>query len=159
MDNQVVTIILTIIGGGIGYFIKYIIDKKKELQNEVNKERRESYQGFVNLIIDILSPDNNKKPNHIKELKDFSKKNILYASPTVVSYFSDYMQFVYSTSEQKMTPEQNATHFLLLTKVLKEMRKDIGLSNKGLGNNGEVLVRAILKDFDKTILLRIEENS
>ena len=35
-----------------------------------------------------------------------------------------------------------------MTKIMAEMRKDLGLNNKGLGKNGEVLLRAILKDYD-----------
>jgi len=28
------------------------------------------------------------------------------------------------------------------------MRKDLGLKNKGLGKNGEMLLRALLSDYD-----------
>ena len=30
-----------------------------------------------------------------------------------------------------------------------EMRKDIGLKNDGLGKNGEMLIRALINDYDK----------
>lgn len=40
----VLSITLPLIGAGIGYLIKSNIEKKKELTNEITKERREIYQ-------------------------------------------------------------------------------------------------------------------
>lgn len=34
------------------------------------------------------------------------------------------------------------------------MRKDLGLSNKGLGEDGEILIRGIFRDFDTIIKKR-----
>jgi hypothetical protein len=61
----------------------------------------------------------------LKRLYDFYKKNILFAPPSVVNAFSDYMQFLYSYDNT----DENATYEQIkkLTKVLKEMRKDLGL--------------------------------
>ena len=36
-------IALPLIGGGIGYFIKYYVEKSKEIANELTKQRREIY--------------------------------------------------------------------------------------------------------------------
>ena len=38
-----------------------------------------------------------------------------------------------------------------MTKIMLEMRKDLGLKNKGLGKNGEMLMRALITDYDKII--------
>ena len=43
------TILLPLIGAGVGYLIKSKIEKEKELNSELNKQRREIYQNFVNL--------------------------------------------------------------------------------------------------------------
>jgi hypothetical protein len=39
-------------------------------------------------------------------------------------------------------------HLQSMTKIMAEMRKDLGLKNKGLGKNGEMLMRALIKDYD-----------
>jgi len=143
-----ITITLPLAGGGVGFLLKRYLDKKRELFNENAKERRQAYQDFVNIIIDIFAGKDKKekKPFDINRLYDFYKKNILFAPPSVVNAFSDYMQYLYVFDSNN--PDQTAEHIKKLTEVLKQMRKDLGLNNSDLGNNGEKLMRAILKDFD-----------
>lgn len=147
------TILLPLTGGGLGFLLKRYLDKKKELFNEIAKERRQSYQDFINLIIDIFSADKvpgkkRKTEDHVGKLYEFYKKNILFAPPKIVNAFGDYMQFIYAMETSK-DPQKNRTHVLMLTRVMKEMRKDIGLKNDDLGKDGEKLMRAIINDFDK----------
>lgn len=142
-----ITILLPIVGGGIGFLLKRYLDKKRELFSENAKERRQAYQDFVNIIIDIFAgTKDKKKPFDINRLYDFYKKNILFAPPKVVNAFSDYMQYIYVIDSSD--PNQTAEHIKKLTEVLKHMRADLGLSNKDLGINGERLMRAIINDFD-----------
>lgn len=147
----VISLFISLISGMIGYFVKNQIDKKKELLNEVNKERRKAYQDFINLVVDLFanikSEDKKENSEFIPSLYSFYKKNILFASPKVVNSFSDYMQFIfhYDTNDKR----QHFEHILKLTEVMKAMREDIGLSNKDLGKHGENLMRAIINDFDK----------
>ena len=147
------TILLPLTGAGLGFLLKRYLDKKKELFNEIANERRQSYQDFINLIIDIFSADKignkkNKTESHVAKLYEFYKKNILFAPPKIVNAFGDYMQYIYSMEENK-DPQKNRIHVLMLTRVMKEMRKDIGLKNTDLGDDGEKLMRAIINDFDK----------
>lgn len=144
------SIILPLIGAAVGYLIKQSIEKNKELLSEVTKERRLIYQQYVNLIMDLFAntkAPNNKEINMVKELYGFYKKYLLYASPNVIKAFSDYFQFLYTEDTQTNLPK----NMKLLSKIMLEMRKDLGLKNDGLGLNGEMLLRAILKDYD-TIL-------
>lgn len=144
-----ITILLPLIGGGIGFLLKRYLDKKREVFNENAKERRQAYQDFIDLIIDLFANSklkNNKKLD-INKLYAFYKRNILFAPPKVVNAFSDYMQFLYHYDDSDETAKY--TQIKKLTKVLKEMRADLGLKNKGLGKNGERLMRAIINDFDK----------
>lgn len=143
-----ITILLPLVGGGVGFLLKRYLDKKRELFNENAKERRQAYQDFVNIIIDIFAgkKDANQESFDVNRLYDFYKKNILFAPPSVVNAFSDYMQFIYIFENNDQN--QTAEHIKKLTEVLKQMRKDLGLSNADLGENGEKLMRAIIKDFD-----------
>lgn len=142
------TIILPLVGAGIGYLIKSNIEKKKKLTDELTKERREMYQQYVNLIIDIFANTKltkNKPNNNLESLYGFYKKYILYASPNVIQAFSDFFQFAYK-SKETLDATKNIS---LVTRIMLEMRKDIGLNNKGLGENGEMLMRALITDFDE----------
>jgi hypothetical protein len=152
--NTTLSVLPSIIGGLVGYFIKHSIDKKRELQSEVTKERRELYQNFVNLIIDIFceTRTGEKQPDTqlLSKLFEFYKKYVLYASPEVINNFSDYFQYLYSANGETNTLDHKI-HFRKLSKIMKAMRTDLGLSNKELGEDGERLFRALITDFDKLI--------
>jgi len=147
----VLTIALPFIGAGIGYLIKHYIEKNKEIANELTKQRREIYQQYVNLIIDLFSKNkinqNKKEDNLLAELFEFYKKYILYASPNVIKAFSDYFQFVYN-QQGNGNVEDSKKSLEFMTKIMLEMRKDIGLKNDGLGVNGQMLLRALINDYD-----------
>ncbi|SIS46356.1 hypothetical protein SAMN05421766_1022 [Zobellia uliginosa] len=157
MDSQTIITILSVtlplIGAGIGYLLKSNIEKKKELTNEITKERRAIYQQYVNLMIGIFANTKvNKKNNPDKmltELYEFYKKYVLYASPKVIIAFSDYFQFMYNQNENEELDSR--THLLFMTKIMVEMRKDLGLKNKNLGRSGEKLMRALIKDYDTIV--------
>lgn len=156
MNSQLITILsisLPIIGVIVGYFIKHNIDKKRELNSEIARERRVIYQQYVNLVIGIFANTKTKKNDNqdkiVNDLFEFYKKYILYASPDVIKVFSDYFQFIYH--QDTNVNFDTRTHLLHITKIMAEMRRDLGLNNKGLGKNGEVLMRAILKDYDEML--------
>lgn len=144
------TIFLPLLGGGIGYLLKTSIEKKKALTNEVTKERREIYQQYVNLMIgffDHTKPKRKGSDNKmVSELFNFYKKYVLYASPSVIKSFSNYFQFIYNQNFDNNFDSKK--HLNYLTKIMLEMRKDLGLKNKGLGKNGELLMKALIKDYD-----------
>lgn len=152
--NSLLTISLPIIGAGIGFFIKYIIEKNKELNSQVTIQRRELYQQFINLIIDLFSASKTGKnqPDRLvlNKLFEFYKKYVLYASPGVINSFSDYFQYLYLVNANEDKSDV-FMHFRKLSKIMVEMRKDLGLSNKKLGTDGERLFRALITDFDKYI--------
>ena len=136
-----------------GYLIKYNIDKKRELTSEIARERRGIYQQYVNLMIGIFENTKTNKKNSqdklVTELYEFYKKYVFYASPDVIKTFSDYFQLIYhQDTDEGFDTKLNLLH---MTKIMAEMRKDLGLKNNGLGKNGEVLMRAILRDYDEIL--------
>lgn len=148
---SLMVVVLPLLGAGIGYLIKYSIEKRKELLAEVTKERRELYQQFVNLIIDIFSSSKTGKQNDdgelINYLFEFYKKYVLYGSPQVINSYADYFQYLYKTKSENIK-QDHKTHFRKLSHIVFAMRKDLGLSNKELGKDGEKVFRALLIDFD-----------
>lgn len=143
---------LPIIGAGVGYLIKHYVEKSKETANELTKQRREIYQQYVNLIIDLFAKEKIKKTrkedNLLSELFEFYKKYVLFASPNVIKAFSDYFQFLYNENSNE-SDEKLKKSLEYMTKIMLEMRKDLGLKNNGLGKNGEMLIRALINDYDK----------
>ncbi len=143
---------IALIGGTLGYFLKDFLDRKKELTSENIKILRESYQAFVENVVKLFkSTKENNSENAINEvikgIYDFYAKYLLYASPELVQAFGNFMQFSYKIEEQK-DPKQMIK---LLSNVIKVMRSDLGLSNNGLGENGEEIFRALIKDYDQQI--------
>ena len=139
---------LLLTGGILGYFIQYILNKRQELISTNNEVKRENYKKFINLVIDIIAGDkiNKKDPierqeENLNKIYDFYKDYILYASPNVINAFADWMQFIFKNNED------TKKNFLLLSNIIKQMRKELGLSNKKLGNSGEVVFKALLSDY------------
>lgn len=156
MNQTIITIssiLLPILGALIGYFLKHNIDQKRELTSEIAKERRGIYQQYVNLMIGVFANSKTNKKNNqenvVIELYEFYKKYVLYASPDVIKAFSDYFQLIYH--QDTKIGFDTKLNLLHMTKIMAEMRKDLGLKNKGLGKNGEVLMRAILRDYDEIL--------
>lgn len=132
----------------IGYLIKAGIDKRHEFTTKNAEIKRSAYAEMTELILDLFSQDKLGKledRDMVKRLNSFNAKCILYGSPEVVNAYGDMMQALYSMGEQIDTGK----NLINITKLLKAMRQDIGLSNLSLGLNGEKLLRAKFTDYDK----------
>lgn len=156
IDAVVAASLCTAAGALVGYYIKSFLSEKEKLNSEIAKERRDHYQKFVDLIIDLFSQGKAgvKKKKDIdinKELYAFYKSYILYASPSVIRKFADCFQVLYEVNKHSAIENEDYNLEILkgLTRILKAMRKDLGLSNKKLGKNGEELLRAMITDFSK----------
>lgn len=143
----------TVIGGGVGYFMKYYLDKKKEIQSEIYIQKRAMYQDFIRIIVDLIAGTKNedtesktykkKIENSVNQLYDFYKSYLIYSSPEFINAFGDFMQYTYSGESNTRTMLIN------LSRVIKSLRKEVGLSNRGLGKNGEKVFKAIFNDYEK----------
>lgn len=144
------------VSGLIGYFIKYALDKKAQFSSENAKIKREMYREYVEFILKFLSDiqeqgtdiTQKQQKQLIKEMKDFHRKAVLYSSPRVVNAYSDMLQNSYRENNESFHT------MVLMTNVFREMRKDIGLSNRGLRSGAIRLMRPLINDYDKTIRLR-----
>ncbi len=150
----IIVAIIALIGGIIGYLLRYFFDKKKEFASENAKIKREAYQSFVNFLYDVFKDAKKEGAEKIdtQEIKnrmyEFFKKSTLYSSPETINVFGDYMQYLYKNKDDKANVKETMNHLGL---VIKVMRKEVGLSNRGLGKNGERVFRAIFRDFDEII--------
>lgn len=148
MDTTLISIIAAAVGGLIGYFLKYYLEKRKEYSSEIYKERRENYQTFVNLFIDVLDGSKKIPEKRLRtEMYDFYKKSVVYASPEVIHAYSNFFQHSYKMAEES-SKNDGLNTLQYLTGIIKAMRKDLGLSNKSLGKHGEILWKPLLRDYD-----------
>ncbi|MDR2911937.1 MAG: hypothetical protein LBV38_01345 [Alistipes sp.] len=148
--NNLITllsIVLPLVGAGIGYLVRHIIEKKRELLSEINKERRAHYQLFVDIFVEFTeTTGRNEECNFREKLYSFFRKYLLYASPEVIKSFGDFVQLLGRVDFCTQDQEKNCLK--AMTKIILCMRKDIGLKNRFLGRNGEKIMRGIYKDYD-----------
>lgn len=148
---------LTLLGiagsAAIGYLIKYFLDKKAQFSSQNAEIKREIYQEYTDFILkflnDIQEQDSKvtkkQQKDIVKKMKDFHRKAVLYSSPKVVNAYSDMLQNAYRGNN-------NSFHtMVLMTNVFKAMRKDIGLSNRGLRSGAIRLMRPLINDYDEKI--------
>lgn len=159
MNPIVVPAIIALVGGVIGYFLKFYLDKKAQFASRNAEFKREAYMGFVETTSSFFI---NSKAAKIQQSKivdsmaKFYQTAVLYASPDVLNTYADYMQFYYrrnneGKTDRDMEGEELYRAITGMTEVYRAMRKDIGLSNRGLGEYGEVLLRPIITDYDSVL--------
>lgn len=147
---------LALVGGIVGYFLKYYLDKKQAFSSDNAKIKRDMYQKYVEQILatsrqfkaQLTSQQIEKIQKEFeKHANDFYSTSILFASPKVVRAHASFMR------NEGIAQSNEYAYELMLknARLYKAMRKDIGLSNWGLGWDGEVLLRANINDYDTTI--------
>jgi len=152
-DNwmQIITIGASLIGSGfLGYFAKYYLDKKQQFNTKNAEFKRTAYSEVIDLMMAVLSQSKLgalTDKELVKRLNSAYGQCILYASPEVINAFGDAMQYLYTSGDKQ---DGKAT-IVNMTKIFKYMREDIGLSNDGLGENAERLMRVRLNDYKETM--------
>lgn len=136
------------ISGIIGYFTKTLLDHYKNLSTYNVDKRREIYQEFIDMIIDVIGGQKIEKKKEELNLElrtkvyGFYKKFILYSSAKTINKYGDFMQSIYQGNSNV------ADLMSKLSDIIKSMREELGLTNEELGGNGEKLLRPIFTDFD-----------
>ncbi len=136
--------IITIIVGLIANLYTQKQVKLREIDEAHRSKKVEIYSNFLEIVRRIISGNNKNIP--IKPLKEgelilqmtkFRTEIILWSSPSVINAFRNF---------ESIAEENTGIKMLLpaVDRLYREMRKDIGLSNKGLPQNQ--LVKIYLKD-------------
>ncbi|HSX05908.1 MAG TPA: hypothetical protein VLF69_05540 [Candidatus Saccharimonadales bacterium] len=139
-------------GGFVGYFIKHYLDKKQEFFSKNAEHKRSAYSEVISLLLTVLSQEKLgtlPEKEMVKRLNSAYEQCILYASPNVINAFGDFMQYLFRANEKN--PADSKTTLVNMTRVFKCMREDIQLSNDGLGDNAERLMRVKLNDYSTSI--------
>lgn len=136
----------------LGYFVKYLLDKKAKFSSETAIIKRDMYEGYIKFIMSFINnyDEASKKQNMtekeiINKMREFHQMAILYSSPKVINAFSDFLQYSYKHPEGD---GKSNYIMVLVTNIFREMRRDIGLSNRGLRSGAIRLIRPIINDYD-----------
>ncbi len=151
--------IIGLIGAVIGYFIRNYLAQRQAYSSDNAVIKRNMYKGFVEALIRTYTTDVKSLQTHeletlqkaFKDASDqFYSTSVLFASPKVVRAYAELMRNIPQNEDEakKVSPYELV---LKASRIYKAMRKDIALSNRGLGRDGEVLMRAKMTDYDKTI--------
>jgi len=136
----------------LGYIVKYLLDKKAKFSSETAIIKRDMYEGYIKFIMSFISnyDESSKKQNIsekeiINKMREFHRMAILYSSPKVINAFADFLQYSY-----KHPDGDGKSYYImvLVTNIFREMRRDIGLSNRGLRSGSIRLIRPIINDYD-----------
>lgn len=141
----------------IGYLVKYLLDKKARFSSENATIKRDVYEGYIKFIMSFIATytDSNSRKSKgvseqevIEKMREFHRMAILYSSPRVINAFADFLQYSYKHPDGGGKGEHL---MVLVTNIFKEMRRDIGLSNRGLRSGAIRLIRPIISDYDERV--------
>lgn len=154
--------LIALLGGFVGYFLKFYLDKKAQFSSKNADIKREAYAKFIDLTVNFfITSKKAQKQQHniVDDLSYFYKQYVLYGSPKVVKAFAEFMQIFYlreiaGLKDKELTRAELRHMMRGITKTYAAMRKDIGLSNRFLGRKSSVLMRGIIKDYDVIMVPR-----
>jgi hypothetical protein len=144
------TIFVSIIAITLG---KYF-ERKKEVESHFREKKVQIYDEFLIEFYKLFSLEDENRDTEEKEpksdldlvplLRDWQRKIILWGGADVVSSYIKWMKHI-------STNEPNAHSIFLTEDFFKALRKDIGLSSKGLIKGD--LIHLILRNSDLFLTL------
>lgn len=154
MNGQFLVLGIGALGALFGYFLRYQLDRRKELVSKLTEEQRALYAAFAAIMTELpyaamTGPDGPRRQAQlIADFREMYKKLPLHASPKVIRRLGDLMQHIYTSTASgvKVDPKEMLT---LITATIAAMRSDLGMSNLGLGQRAWRLFRPQFNDMDK----------
>lgn len=146
MEN-IVTFLATIIIPLLSLYVVYITNRKNQLQQQLNDKKREIYSTYMDALETALNIDTkNKKTPNPDELKEkifsFKRQLILYGSSKSIKACNKWIL--------DNVQENNEKNFMNIENLVRSLREEIGLSNKGL-KKLDLLQLYINEDLQKAL--------
>ena len=124
MSPELINIIVGLIGGFIGYFIKDYVDQRKELKSQQMIDRREHYR---NLLLSLKSLSEGKREH--TALLSFEYQFLwLHAPDSVIRSANKLIQKLNSQGKQPKVLDE-------VGELVLEMRKDLCFQKTKLSTN------------------------
>lgn len=151
MNPILITALISIATGAGGYWLKFYLDKKQNAAVANAAFRRKLYQEYAETILSFYSISPPKNETEIKQrtakfiqsTNEFHKKFVLDASPGVIRAIKNLQQYNKQVSDKgEVVNGRKGT--IKNAKVFKQMRRDLGSVNWGLGRNASVMFGPVL---------------
>ncbi len=141
MSVEIIAAIIAAVASVLAVIYSQKKNKEREISEAHRPQKIEIYQKFMNdLVLKTLKPNKGDKPNISEnDLEEFfykfTSEIIVWGSPGVIKAFEKF--------RRHSNPKQTQI-LLVVDEILREIRIDLGNSNKGL-KNGD-LIRLFIKD-------------
>jgi len=140
------TVVATIIAGlatiGGAWAVRQV-----ERQKAIEEVRRERLGGIYEQLAAVQAGHEIPQRKIEKLVPEFFRKALLYASPALLKAYREWMRGLPNDDSREWPREVTRANALRYEVFIKAMRKDLGVSNRGL-HEGD-LGRTVLSDFDE----------
>lgn len=151
MEFQWFQLYVPLVAGAIGFFGNMIFERKKQLKDKATDERRKIYSEFTDIMIDRIRHQQTAtiemNEQFSSRMFEFYKNYLLYASPDVINAVGDFQQFAMKMEALPAEKRDELTYHLKYSKVIYEMREDLGLSIKNLGSHGQHIFKTFFSNY------------
>lgn len=136
------TAFATVLGAAITITLGRIFEKRKDVEAHFREKKSEIYDEFLKAFYTL--GDDAAKVDLVPFLREWQRKIILWGGPRVlISYFK------WMNNLKLQRPD--AESMFLMHDFFSELRKDLGLSNKGLERGA--FIRLILQNADLFLIM------
>lgn len=129
--------------------------KSREIAEAHRPKKIKLYNSFITTMIGILRKHKGSDPKALegdKEIEDFfykfTSEVVLWGSPAVVRHYATF---------RNLGQERNPNIILIMDDIMQAMRKDLGLSNRGLSRGA--LMKMFLTDPESLDKLLVESTA
>lgn len=125
LSTEVMVIIISTAGSLITASITFFLTKRYEIKAEWRKRKFSYYETLFTAMADLAIDGTDKEEANLRFSRAFNTIALIASQEVIRSLidFHDHIKF----SNKNKNPEE---HDILLTKLVLEVRKDIGLSSK-----------------------------
>lgn len=155
IDKVDSNIVVALIAGTItilGYFITRYLERKKQIEQEIRKQKLPIYEEFLDFIFKFMvgNRKNNISEQDLEQFMfNFNKKSIIWLSDESLKAYVNWRTALNRISGNEKNDKGTLTQLIEFEKLLLAFRKDIGHSNQNL-NSGDIL-SVFINDIDKYI--------
>lgn len=138
----ILTASTTVIVAALTVSLGRYLERKKEIEAHFRDKKVEIYDEFLKEFFNLFSGDDEIAPNEhdlVSFLREWQRKMILWGGSDVLSSYLKWKKHL-------GVGEPNAQTMFLTEEFFKSIRKDLGLSNRGLEKG--IFVHFILKNAD-----------
>ncbi len=138
----ILTASTTVVVAAITVSLGRYFERKKEIESHFREKKVEIYDEFLKEFFKLFSEDESSTPDEtdlVSFLREWQRKMILWGGSDVLSSYLKWKQNL-------GVGEPNAQSMFLTEEFFKSIRKDLGLSNRGLEKG--IFVHFILRNSE-----------